>query len=141
MWPSIVNEVLQIQKKNCCVFCACRFRWGCTNHLQFQELSEAVGGTRRELAEVEAQLQTCIRERTRGALTQGELSGVADGAQMYQSVGKMSAEPLCLRLSLTLLGELVGDGRLIGVGQSEQPLYRSVCVFSHHSCVIKCWSC
>lgn len=54
---------------------------------QFQDLSEAVGGTKRELAEVEAQLQACVREQKRGVLTKGELDRVDDDAQMYQSVG------------------------------------------------------
>lgn len=55
---------------------------------QFQELSVQVGLTKRELAEVEANLQGTIREQKRGELTRGELEKVEDGVAMYQSVGK-----------------------------------------------------
>ncbi|CAM9906939.1 unnamed protein product [Ascophyllum nodosum] len=56
---------------------------------EFQELSVQVGATKRELAEVEAKLQTVAREIKRGQLTGGELEGVEDATNMYQSVGKM----------------------------------------------------
>ncbi|CAN0208314.1 unnamed protein product, partial [Discosporangium mesarthrocarpum] len=55
----------------------------------FKELSEQMGRTKRDLAEVEAQLQTCLREQKRAVLTRGELEGVGDGARMFQTVGKM----------------------------------------------------
>ncbi|CAM9634232.1 unnamed protein product, partial [Hapterophycus canaliculatus] len=56
---------------------------------EFQELSVQLGQTKRELAEVEAQLQATQREKKRGVLTRGELDKVQDGTPMYQSVGKM----------------------------------------------------
>ncbi|CAN0178726.1 unnamed protein product, partial [Scytosiphon promiscuus] len=56
---------------------------------EFQELSVQLGQTKRELAEVEAQLQVTQREKKRGVLTRGELDKVEDGTPMYQSVGKM----------------------------------------------------
>ncbi|CAN0395803.1 unnamed protein product [Ectocarpus sp. 12 AP-2014] len=56
---------------------------------EFQELSVQLGLTKRELAEVEAQLQATLREKKRGVLTRGELDRVEDGTPMYQSVGKM----------------------------------------------------
>ena len=56
--------------------------------LQFQELSVQVGATKRELAEVEALLQTAAREKKRGELTRGELDGVGETSNMYQSVGE-----------------------------------------------------
>lgn len=49
-----------------------------------------VGQAKRELAEVEAQLQVCLREKKRGVLTRGELDRVEGGARMYQSVGKQA---------------------------------------------------
>ena len=55
---------------------------------QFQELSVQLGLTKRELAEVETNLQSTIREQKRGELTRGELELVGDGVAMYQSVGK-----------------------------------------------------
>lgn len=63
-------------------FCTCN---------QFQELSVQLGVTKRELAEVEAQLQATLRDKKRGVLTRGELDGVADGTRMYQSVGERCA--------------------------------------------------
>ncbi|CAN0243443.1 unnamed protein product [Ectocarpus sp. 4 AP-2014] len=56
---------------------------------KFQELSVQLGLTKRELAEVEAQLQATLRDKKRGVLTRGELDRVEDGTPMYQSVGKM----------------------------------------------------
>ena len=50
-----------------------------------------VGATKRELAEVEAKLQTVAREIKRGQLTGGELEGVEDATNMYQSVGECAA--------------------------------------------------
>jgi len=47
-----------------------------------------LGLTKRELAEVEAQLQMTLREKRRGELTRKELDRVTDGTPMYQSVGK-----------------------------------------------------
>eukprot|EP00752_Nemacystus_decipiens_P005859 g5293.t1 len=56
---------------------------------EFQELSVQLGLTKRELAEVEAQLQATQREKKRGVLTRGELDRVGDETPMYQAVGKM----------------------------------------------------
>eukprot|EP00903_Cladosiphon_okamuranus_P019424 g17859.t1 len=56
---------------------------------EFQELSVQLGLTKRELAEVEAQLQATQREMKRGKLTRAELERVGDGTPMYQAVGKM----------------------------------------------------
>lgn len=47
-----------------------------------------VGATKRELAEVEALLQTAAREKKRGELTRGELDGFNEASNMYQSVGE-----------------------------------------------------
>lgn len=40
------------------------------------------------MAEVEALLQTAAREKKRGELTRGELDGVGEASNMYQSVGE-----------------------------------------------------
>lgn len=50
-----------------------------------------LGLTKREIAEVEAQLQATQREKKRGVLTRGELDRVGDGTPMYQSVGERRA--------------------------------------------------
>lgn len=64
---------------------------------QFQELSEQMGKTKRELAEVEAQLQSCVREQKRGTLTRDELERVDDGTTMYQTIGGTERKPLARR--------------------------------------------
>ena len=59
-----------------------------------------LGLTKRELAEVEAKLQSAIREKKRGELTRGEVEKVEDGVAMYQSIGKSSSSgaPPCTKI-------------------------------------------
>ncbi|CAM9841194.1 unnamed protein product [Pylaiella littoralis] len=72
---------------------------------EFQELSVQLGLTKRELAEVEAQLQANLREAKRGVLTRGELERVGDGTPMYQSVGKMFLSQTKEEISALLDGQ------------------------------------
>ena len=45
--------------------------------------------TQREIAEVSANLQGCIRDQRRAQLTKAEVDGLDGSARMYRSVGKL----------------------------------------------------
>ncbi|CAM9131892.1 unnamed protein product [Phaeothamnion confervicola] len=55
---------------------------------EYQELNEQLVQTGRELAEVQAHLQACQREKRRSVLTRQEIEAVADTCRLHKAVGE-----------------------------------------------------
>ncbi|KAG5187176.1 hypothetical protein JKP88DRAFT_267900 [Tribonema minus] len=56
---------------------------------EIRELSDQSEVTQRELAEVSANLQGCLRDQRRAQLTKTEVAGLGGDARLYRSVGKV----------------------------------------------------